>query len=90
MIIPKPMTKDELATSEEITRNHVEAIEKAIGEFVLDEPEDKVWPDYFRGNIFEVLSNVILDPDEKVKDSEYETECVWFQAGWMALVNKGK
>lgn len=83
-IIPKPMTKEELASNSEIPEVHKAAIERAIDNWSLDEPEDKQWPDYYRGNQVEVLNGLELSEADEVADDEYDDECVWFEAGWKA------
>jgi len=83
-IIPKPMTKEELASNSEIPQVHIAAIERAIDNFTLDEPEDKQWPNYYRGSQVDTLSGLELSEDDEVADDEYEDECVWFMAGWKA------
>lgn len=90
MIIPKPITKEELEKLANFPKVHKEAIESAIGEFVLDDPEDKIWPDYFRGEMVNVQQGMEISEDDELERGTYETECVWFQSGWMALVNKNK
>ncbi|KKM68159.1 hypothetical protein LCGC14_1463750 [marine sediment metagenome] len=83
-LIPKPMTKEELASDTEIPQAHKAAIERAIYNWSLDEPEDKQWPDYYRGDQVEALRGFVLSEDDEVADDEYDDECVWFGAGWKA------
>lgn len=83
-ILSKPMTKEELASNSEIPQVHKAAIERAIDNFTLDEPEDKQWPDYYRGAQVDTLSGLELSEEDEVADDEYEDECVWFMTGWKA------
>lgn len=84
MIAVKPMTKEELASNIGIPQKYKDAIERAIGNWTLAEPEDKQWPDYYRGHQVEVLLDFELSEDDEVADDEYDTECVWFLTGWKA------
>lgn len=90
MVIPKPITKEGLASLKGFPELHKKAIESAIGQYMGDDPEDKIWPDYFRGEMVECQSAMVISEDDKLGDGEYETEAVWFLSGWMALVNRGK
>ena len=83
-IIPKPMTKEELADNGEIPQIHKAAIERAIENWSLDEPEDEQWPDYYRGEQVQTLLELVLSQDDEVDDYQYDRECVWFMAGWKA------
>ena len=75
-----PMTKEDEV--------HKKAIEHAIWEGVdPDDPEDKVWPDYFRANEVRCQLGCELHDDDELDDHEYVTDCVWFQAGWKAREN---
>ena len=81
-VIAKPMTKEELASNSDIPQVHKAAIERAIENWTLDEPEQ--WPDYYRGEQVETLLGLVLSEDDKVDDDEYDDECVWFMTGWKA------
>ncbi|MBA7468392.1 hypothetical protein ES707_03640 [subsurface metagenome] len=81
----KPMTREELEARTDIPEVHKKAIEHAIWEGVdPDDPEDKVWPDYFRAAEVECQLGCQLSDDDELEDDEYETDCVWFAAGWKA------
>ncbi|MBA7602298.1 hypothetical protein ES703_09386 [subsurface metagenome] len=84
----KPMTKEELERRTDIPEVHKKAIEHAIWEGVdPDDPEDKVWPDYFRADEVECQLGCQISEDDELEDDEYETECIWFQVGWKAREN---
>lgn len=83
----KPITKEELEKRAEIPKVHREAIEHALWEMVLPEPEDEIWPDYFRAEEVAVLSACVLSEEDFVDKGEYNSDCGWFQAGWKAALN---
>jgi hypothetical protein len=81
----KPMTKEELSVQVAIPKPYKDAIEHAIFEMAIpDDPEDKVWPDYFRAEVVECEKNSVLSDSDEVDDHFYVTEAGWFQAGWKA------
>ena len=86
MIQPaKPMTKEELEKRTDIPEVHKKAIEHAIWEGVdPEDPEDKVWPDYFRAEEVECQLGCELHDDDELDDDEYVTDAVWFEVGWKA------
>jgi len=83
------MTELGLAQLKDFPQYYKDAIERAIGNWSLDVPEDQEWPDYFRGEVVateresEFIDESDFDPDE------YDTQCVWFQAGWKSKVSHG-
>ena len=83
-IIPKPMTKAELASESNFPQVHKAAIERAIDNCTRDEPEDKQWPDYYRGDQVETMRGLEISEGDELADDEYDNECVWFMAGWKA------
>ena len=83
-----PMTKEELEKRTDIPEVYKKAIEHAIWEWSNpNDPEDEVWPDYFRADEVECLLGGELQDDDKLVSDEYETDCVWFEAGWKAREN---
>lgn len=86
MIKPsKPMTREELEARTDIPEVHKKAIEHAIWESVdPDDPEDKVWPDYFRAEEVECQLGCQISEEDELDDDEYENDCVWFVVGWKA------
>jgi len=85
----KPVAKEGLASNSEIPQVYKAAIERAIDEWHLDGPEDKQWPDYFRGELVDMLNEWELSEDDPVADDEYDEACIWFQAGWKASPSDG-
>jgi len=86
----KPMTKEELETLKGFPEVHKKAIELSILNWCgPDDPEDKVWPDYYRAEEVEALSGCEIFEADKLDDAvaEYDTDCVWFQSGWKAALN---
>ena len=51
---------------------------------IPEDPEDKVWPDYFRADVVSVELASVLNEHDEVDDHFYTTEAGWFQAGWKA------
>lgn len=85
---PKPMTEQELKNLTNFPEVHKKAIEHAIWESTgPDDPEDKVWPDYFRAEEVACQLGCKISEDDKLAENEYEGDCVWFQSGWKAAVN---
>ena len=83
--IPPKLTREELAIQVEIPQILKQAIEDAIYEMALpDDPEDEIWPDYFRAEVAKVEIESTLSPGVEVDDHFYVTEAGWFQAGWKA------
>ena len=84
----KPMTKEELERRTDIPQVHKKAIEHAIWESVdSEDPEDKVWPDYFRADEVECQLGCELHDDDELKNNEYVSDCMWFASGWKAREN---
>ena len=84
----KPMTEEELAAKDDIPQVHKDAIEQSIRNWSLpDDPEDKEWPDYFRAAEVQCQLGCEIGEDDELEDGEYDTDCVWFAAGWKARGN---
>ena len=86
-MIPEPysMTEKELQKLPGIPEAYKAAIEHAIYEMALpDDPADKVWPDYFRGEVVETEKAFVLNEWDKVEEDHYCQYAGWFQAGWKA------
>ena len=82
---PQPMTKEDLEKQVAIPEVYKKAIEHAIFEMTIpEEPEDKVWPNYFRAEVVTVELGSVLNEDDELDDHFYVTEAGWFQAGWKA------
>lgn len=83
--VAKPLTKEELAALPDLPQAYKDAIECSLLNWSdPDDPEDKVWPDYFRGEVVESLRGCAISDDDELVDDEYDTKCVWFQCGWKA------
>lgn len=88
--VPAKMTKEELELQVGIPKVYKKAIEHAIFEMTdPKDPEDKVWPDYFRAEVVSCELANALNDDDQVDDHFYVTEAGWFQAGWKAKDKAG-
>ena len=77
------LTKEELEKYASLPKIYEEAIEHAIYKMALpDDPEDAIWPEFFRDEVVNVESDCELC--DELKEDEYVTEAGWFQAGWKA------
>ena len=77
------LTKEELKQYADLPGIYKEAIEHAIHEMALpDDPEDAMWPEFFRAEVVNVESECELC--DELKEDEYVTEAGWFQGGWKA------
>ena len=80
---PARLTEEELQNQVGLPEIYKTAIEHAIYEMALpDDPEDAIWPDFFRAEVVNVEADSELC--DELKDDEYVTEAAWFQAGWKA------
>lgn len=87
---PSKMTKEDLKKQVGIPEVYKKAIEHAIFEMTIpEEPEDKVWPDYFRREVVLCELSCELNDDDELDDHFYCTEAAWFQAGWKAREKAG-
>jgi len=88
--MPIKLTKEDLEKQVGIPEVLKKAIEHALFEMAIPEdPEDKVWPDYFRGEVVSVEIKSVIAPGVEVDDDFYTTEAAWFQAGWKAREKVG-
>ena len=77
------LTKDQLERQIKLPNIYKTAIEQAIYQVVNpDEPEDAVWPEFFRAEVVNMEADCELR--ERLEDDEYMTEACWFQSGWKA------
>ena len=84
------LTEEDLEKQLSIPVIHKKALEHAIYEMsIADDPEDKIWPDYFRAELFNCMQEWELSDDDEVDDHYYTTEAGWFQAGWKAREKAG-
>jgi len=83
MITFPPMTKEELAAHTEIPQVYKDALEEAIYQWSgPEDEEDRVWPDYFRGDVIGGELGNVLKSDDVLEDDEYQDKCIAFQTGW--------
>ena len=81
------LTKEQLQELVGFPDVHKEAIESAIHQFVHpDEHMDVEWPDYFRAAEVNCQLECQISDDDQVDICEYETDCVWFAAGWKSCL----
>jgi hypothetical protein len=85
------LTKEDLEKQIGIPEVYKRAIEHAILEMTIPEdPEDKVWPSYFRAEVVSCEVNNVLNDDDELDDHFYVNEAGWFQAGWKAREKTGR
>ncbi|KKN28540.1 hypothetical protein LCGC14_0853070 [marine sediment metagenome] len=82
MITFPPMTKEELAAHPNVPQVYKDAMEEAIRQWSGLEEEDRIWPDYFRGDRIGSELGSVLNDGDVLKDDEYQDECIAFQTGW--------
>jgi len=79
------LTKKDLEKQAGLPEVYKKALEHALYETSLpDDPEDAIWPEYFRAEVVLTESGSELHEWDKLDDLEYCTEANWFQAGWKA------
>lgn len=79
----EPMTKEDLEKQAFLPKAYKEAIEHAIHEMAdPEDPEDQIWPDYFRGVAIGFEKLMLHQENDEVDIHSWEDEAAWFQEGW--------
>jgi len=84
------LTKEELQKQVVLPTVYKEAIERAIVDmFALDDVDEALCSNYFRGEVVACESENELRNDDKLQEDEYSLQAIWFLAGWQARQRNG-